>query len=357
MILMSWNRAQCACALLLLALAPWCFAADDTPWDPLFQSDQLLDIHITAPISTLMQERSDEEYLPATIAWAEPDGRAMQVDVRIRARGNYRRKRDTCQFPPVRLNFKTSDVKNTLFHKQDALKLITHCKDDSDRYEQGVIREYIIYRMLNALTDLSYRVRLLRIRYTDTESNRDDRVNFGVVIEHQDRLAKRSGLKPLDVPRGNFESLDPEYTALLTVFEYMIGNTDYSPVAGAPDDNCCHNVNLFADDNGVVFPVPYDFDITGMVDTPYASPNPRFNLRNVKQRLFRGHCMHNEHLPATLQRLQDQRATFYALVSEQEQLTSSSKRAMTKYLDSYFKIADDRRGVDKRIIQGCRGES
>lgn len=355
--LMSWKITRTSCVLSFLVLSPLAYAADGDLPDPLFQSDEVLDIQIIAPIATLMKERPNDEYLPATVAWAEPDGRSLQVNVKLRARGNYRRRRDTCELPPVRLNFKTSEVKNTLFHKQDGLKLVTHCKHGNERYEQGVIREYLVYRMMNALTDLSYRVRLLRIRYTDTESDRDDRVTYGFVIEHKDRLAKRKGLKPLEVPRTSYKSLDPEYAVLLAMFQYMIGNTDYSPVAGAADDNCCHNVNLFVDDSEVVYPVPYDFDITGMVNTPYATPNPKFGLRSVKQRLFRGHCMHNEHLPAALQRLQDQRSTFYSLVSEQQQLTPRSAKTMSKFLDTYFKIADDRRSVDKKIIRDCRGES
>ncbi|NNC77338.1 MAG: hypothetical protein HKN77_05195 [Woeseiaceae bacterium] len=348
---------QTASLFVFLLLSPFTYGGDEPPWDPLFQSDEVLELHITGPVSTLTQDRPDEEYLPANVSWVEPDGRTVSVDIKIRTRGNYRRKRDTCRFPPIRLNFKTSEVKNTIFHKQDALKIITHCKDGSERYEQGVIREYLVYRMLNTLTDLSYRVRLLKVRYTDTESNRDDRINFAAVIEHKDRLAKRSDTKPLEVPWTSLASLDPEYTTLLAVFQYMIGNTDFSPIAGPPDEDCCHNVNLFSNDSGTVFPVPYDFDITGMVNAPYATPNPKFKLRNIRQRLYRGHCRHNEHLPTIVQNFNDRRAALYALVNDEESLTSSSRKSMLSYLDSFFKIIDKRSNLDKRIIRSCRQSS
>lgn len=338
-----------------LALTPAGLAREPGQPDPLFQSDEILEIHITAPISTLMSERSDDAYLPATISWTEPDGRSVEVDIGLRARGNYRRNKDTCRFPPIRLNFKKADVEDTLFHKQDALKLVTHCKDNSSRYEQLVLREYLIYRMANALTDRSYRARLLGVRYTDTESDKDDRVTLGIVIEHKDRFAKRTGLEELEIPRTRLAALDPAYTNLMSVFNFMIGNTDYSPIAGPDGENCCHNANLFTAEGGPIYPVPYDFDMSGMVSAPYATPNPRFNLRTVRQRLYRGHCANNSHLPATLQVFRDQRDSLYALIDNEVLLTSSTAKSMRKYLDSFYDIIDDSRGVDRYIIRECRG--
>ncbi|MDX1517458.1 MAG: hypothetical protein R3288_11495 [Woeseiaceae bacterium] len=323
--------------------------------DPLFQSHDVLDIHITGPMSTLIRERPDDEYLPASLSWLEPGGEQMTVDIGIRTRGNYRRQKDTCWVPPLRINFKKSDVEDTLFHKQDAIKLITHCKDRSDKYEQLVLKEYLIYRMLNVLTDNSYRVRLLKVRYTDTEDDDDDRVAFGVLIEHSKRFAKRTGLDELEVPRTQFAKLEPAYTGLTSVFHYMIGNTDYSPVAGPRDEECCHNADLFADAKGQVYPVPYDFDMSGMVDAPYATPNPRFSIRNVRQRLYRGHCIHNAHIPDAVQSFLDNRDSLYALVNDEPALSKRTRKATLKYLDSFYDVIGDRKLLNREIIEECRG--
>lgn len=322
--------------------------------DPLFRSLETFEIHITGPMSTLVGERPDEDYLPAKLSWLEPGDKRLTVDIGIRTRGNYRRQKDTCRFPPLRINFKKGDVKDTEFHKQDALKLVTHCRDRSNKYEQLVLKEYMIYRMLNVLTDNSYRVRLLNVRYTDTEDDDDDREAIGVLIEHGKRFAKRTGLDRLDVQRTRFNKLDPAYTALTGVFHFMIGNTDYSPIAGPEGEECCHNADLFAAADGRIYPVPYDFDMSGMVDAPYATPNPRFKLRNVRQRLYRGHCIHNAHLPAAVQAFRDHRDSLFALVDNEDLLTDRTAKTMRKYLDSFYDVIDDRKRLDREIIQACR---
>lgn len=342
-------------AASLLASAGEVFAGSAGKPDRLFESHDLLDIHITAPMSTLVKERPNEDYLPAKLSWLEPDGRRMTVDIGIRTRGNFRRRKDTCRFPPLRLNFRKGEVKDTVFHKQNALKLVTHCRDRSEKYEQLLLKEYLIYRMFNELTDLSYRVRLLRVRYTDTEDDRDDREAYGVLIEHAKRFGKRTGLDELELQRTKPDRLEPAYAALTGVFHFMIGNTDYSPIAGAADDECCHNADLFAGEDGLAYPVPYDFDMSGMVNAPYAAPNERFKLRNVTQRLYRGYCMHNAFLPAAADAFRENRDALYGLIDEESRLTPRTAKAMRKYLNSFYAVIDDRKDFEDDITEECRG--
>lgn len=352
---------KCSGFLMLLALvskltfAGDVDAAEPREFDPLFQGHDIVEIHITGPMSTLVDERPDEDYLPATLSWAEPGGEQLTVDIGIRTRGNFRRKKDTCRFPPLRINFKKGDVKNTLFHKQDALKLVTHCRDRSEKYEQNVLKEYLIYRMLNVLTDTSYRVRLLRVRYTDTEDDDDDREAYGFLIEHSKRFSKRTGLEEFEVQRTRFDRLEPANAALTSVFHFMIGNTDYSPIAGPEEGECCHNSDLYAADDGRAYAVPYDFDMSGMVDADYAVPNERFKLRNVRQRLYRGYCLHNSHLSAAAKAFRDNRDALYALIDDTSELTPRTAKQMRKYLDSFYDVIDDRKDFDRQIIRACRG--
>lgn len=351
----------CSGFLLLLALASKASLAVDADGgeprepDPLFQGHEIVEIHIAAPMSTLVDERPDEEYLPGTLSWMEPGGKQMTVDIGIRTRGNFRRQKETCRFPPLRVNFKKSDVKDTLFHKQDALKLVTHCRDRSEKYEQNVLKEYLIYRMLNALTDTSYRVRLLRVRYTDTEDKDDEREAFGFFIEHSKRFGKRTGLEDFEVQRTRFDRLESANAALTAVFHYMIGNTDFSPIAGPEEGECCHNSDLYTADDGRAYAVPYDFDMSGMVDADYAAPNERFGLRNVRQRLYRGYCVHNSHLPQAAQAFREGRDELYALIDNTDELTPRTAKQMRKYLDSFYDVIDDRKNFDREIIRACRG--
>jgi len=135
----------------------------------------------------------------------------------------------------------------------------------------------------------------------------------------------------------------------------MIGHTDFSPIAGPEDEECCHNADLFAGAKGSVYPVPYDFDMSGMVDAPYAVPNERFKLRSVTDRLYRGYCLHNAHLPAAIQAFKDNREALYALIDNEDALTKRTAKSMRRYLDSFYKVIDNNKAVDRKIIRDCRG--
>jgi len=137
------------------------------------------------------------------------------------------------------------------------------------------------------------------------------------------------------------------------VFEFLIGNTDFSPVAGAPDDECCHNYVLFGNDIDPVIAIPYDFDQSGFVDAPYAVANERFRIRSVRQRVYRGRCVNNEYVEASLRRFKDRRDAIYKLVFEQEGLESRVRKKIIRYVDDFYELIDDPRDVERKIIKKC----
>ena len=337
-------------ALFLLPVAA--FAEGITDYDPLFSSQDTLEVEIEGPFAMIARERSDEEETDGAFRYTAADGTAVNFDVQIRARGNWRRNPDICEFPPLRINFKKSQTDDTLFDKQDKLKLVTHCQDRSGRYEQSVIAEYLAYRMFNALTDYSYRVRLLKMKYVYTDRSREAET-YGVLIEHDDRLSKRIGGEPVEVERVPVSAIKPVDLNIASVFQYFIGNTDFSPRATAPDEECCHNQALFTSDDDLYYTIPYDFDQTGLIDAEHAAPNPRFGIRTVKERLYRGRCVNNHLLPQTFQLYGDKRPELEALISNQEELTPVKKRNMLKYVDSFFDTIDNPKRAESRIVEKC----
>ena len=328
-------------------------AAQEREPDALFRSNDVLEITITGPFKTLMRRRPTEEDLPARLSYVDEAGATVELEVGLRTRGNYRRQMRVCPFAPIRLNFKKSKMKNTIFEKQDKLKLVGHCRNGSTRYEQVTLKEYLLYRFLNELTELSFRVRLLRITYVDTERDDDQETRYGFVIEHKKRLAKRVGLPTVEVRRTSVAALVPDQTNLTSLFQYFIANTDFSPIAGAPDDFCCHNVTLFGITGQLYYPISYDFDMAGMTDAPYATPNPRFNIRNVRQRMYRGRCANSAHVPASIRMLQEKEDAFYSLVENMPDLTGSSKKSMTALMGSFYKLINNPKAVEKKIIRHC----
>lgn len=346
------SKASYRYILLLLVTLLLHGQADSREPDPLFASNETLQVTIEAPFAELMRKRDEDQELPGSIRYIGSDGSPIELAVSVRTRGKFRALRDVCDFAPIRLNFKTSQTKETLFAKQDKLKLVTHCNPRSLIYEQAVIREYLTYRILNLLTDLSYRVRLLKITYSYSDSNRTIE-SYAFLIEDDRRLGKRIGQQPVSADELEITSLDKEYTNLASVFQFLIGNTDFSPVAAAEGLECCHNHTPYTPDDTVFFSIPYDFDQCGLVDAPHASPNRRFRLRSVRQRLYRGRCDNNEQLPATIELFRKKRTDIEALVANQEELSNKSRRSIASFLASFFKIIDSPRHIERQLVKKC----
>lgn len=324
--------------------------------NPLFADESILEVRISAPFSTIMRERSTEDELPGQLLYTDAESGEVALDIGIRTRGRYRQQARICPFAPLRLNFRKEQTKKTLFTRTNKVKLVTHCRDHSERYSQGVLKEYFAYRILNVLTDASFRVRLLRATYVDTASDKPDRVNYAFMIEHDERMAKRLDMKVSDERNTTIDSLDGSHTNLGSVFQYLIGNTDFSPILGAAGEPCCHNYVLLRpeDDHATSrLSVPYDFDMSGLVSAKHAKPNPRFKLRNVRQRLYRGRCANNEHLENTLQAFRDRRPDIEKLIVESAHMKNGTKKSLRKYIEDFYDLIDDPKAVNSRIVKKC----
>jgi hypothetical protein len=318
--------------------------------DPLFQGHEIAHMTLTAPLTTLVRERPKDDYLPGVIQYTQDDGTAVELDLEIRTRGHFRHQ--NCDYPPLLLNLKKKQTDGTIFDQQNKLKLVIHC-DKSERYEQTVLREYLAYRILNAVTDMSFRARLLRVKYVNSEENGGGQERYAFLIEHKNRLGARYGLEDLKVDRTTVASIQPDRLNLTSVFEFLIGNTDFSPVAGAPDDECCHNYVLFGNNIDPIIAIPYDFDQSGFVDAPYAVVNEHFRIRSVRQRLYRGRCANNEYIAASLQKFRDSREEIYTLIDGQVGLKPKVRKDLIRYVDSFYKLIDKPRNVERKITGRC----
>lgn len=320
---------------------------------PLFADDSVLAVTIEAPLTTLMRDRPDEVYLAGKFSFTNREGIEQTFDLKVRTRGKYRREEEHCKFAPIRLNFRKSQVAGTIFEGQDKLKLVTHCQNYKPEFEQLILREYLAYRFLNVVTDRSFRVRLMRVRYVDTEGSRA-LTRWGFVIEDDDAVAQRNGMQTVKTGNLSSDELDRKQQNLVHVFQYLIGNTEYSLFAAEPDEYCCHNIDLMsAHDDGAVYPLAYDFDFAGLVNAPYAQPNPRYKIQSVRQRLFKGRCRNIELLPATFQRFSDRRDAIYAVVEDLEALTPNSRRYVNRYLNGFFHHISKPQDVQARFIDKC----
>jgi len=328
------------------------FAADQ----PLFQSNDVLRAVLTAPIAQTYAQRHQEVrlYIPGQWTYIDNDGQTQRLDVSIRTRGHFRR--EYCSLPPLQLNFKKSQVRDTLFSGQDKLKLVGPCKAD-DRHQQYVVLEYLAYKTFEIITDHGFKTRMLRLSYVDRDDKIDPWTSFGFVIEDDSDLAKRLDLARVRVPGVKYIELDQPKTALVQLFQLLIANTDHSLIKPSGDDDCCHNIQVLGpkDDETVRIPVPFDFDMSGLVNARYASPPSQIPIRDVRQRYYYGLCQPADVLDQAIAHMQSKRGEIMALYRNAELLSNKNKQDSLDYVESFYDILDSPKRVDLEIVARCRG--
>jgi hypothetical protein len=313
----------------------------------IFTSDEPLVLTIAADFDQLLDDREEEsEERPGRMTLVSSDG-DTSFPIEVKTRGNFRLQSRICPFPPLRLDFPMDSVQGTALEGQDRVKLVTHCRD-RDSYEQNVLEEYLAYRIYNLLTDISFRVQLALITYRDTSGTMTPISRLGFLIEDEDALAARLGGEMLEVPAADPASFVQEQVGLLYLFEFMIGNTDWSAMA-------FHNVKLLRVE-WEYMPIPYDFDFSGFVDAPYAGPNPILagRISSVRERLFWGICSDHIDYPSLFARFNELHDEILSLVQTQPGLTERNARSGIDYLDGFYRIINDERASDRRIMRACR---
>jgi hypothetical protein len=285
---------------------------------------------------------------PARLTHYRTDGDTVVHDFEFKTRGYFRRLYLDCDVPPLRFDFKKKQVMHTLFEGQDKLKLVTHCRDQIDFYEQNLLKEYLIYRAYNVVTENSFRARLARITYVDTKRKRDPITRYGFLIEDEDRLAARLGGRRLERGAIGQEDINRDVMTLLAVFQFMIGNTDWEVLG-------FHNVKVvLVDPREPPLAVPYDFDWSGLVGAPYARPHSDLPIRDVQQRHFMGHCRSEAEFEAAFDRLRAVQGDLYALFRGFPLLDKKQAEGMIKYLDDFYELIDNPRAVRRSILRMCK---
>jgi hypothetical protein len=148
----------------------------------------------------------------------------------------------------------------------------------------------------------------------------------------------------------------------MAVFEYMIGNTDWSV-------QYLQNIKLVAADaSGVPTTVPFDFDHSGMVNAPYAQPAEELQMSSVLERRYRGYCVTDMKMfDGTIALFNRLKKDFYAVYTSCPLLDAKYVKTITKYMDEFYatinspqKMKDafsypcDPNGTGNLIIKGLK---
>lgn len=347
-----WTRTGQAMFLLICGLLrPAEVLAEDAA--PLFAGESLIEATIEGPLFTLMNERDEANEYEGTFSYLDTDAAERRFDIKLRVRGKFRARKQVCDFAPIRLNFRKKQVKDSEFQGQNKLKLVTHCQSNGSYFQKYILREYLTYRLLMALTENSFRVRLLHITYVDTDSKRKTRTKYAFLIENEKKLGKRIDAKRTIAQSIEHSEVDQAQDNLVSVFEYFIGNTDYSAVVAPREIDCCHNMVLFRHAQEPLLPVPYDFDHAGLVDAPYAGPNPKLPIESVRQRYYRGACVSDEQLQSTFARFEAARDDIDATIDGLQQLGKRSRKSVQKYIDRFYEIIGSDKLVQREFLRRC----
>jgi hypothetical protein len=317
---------------------------------PLFASDAPIQITIQGPVGSIVR-RAPESVAPqpATLTLAAP---AESLPIRLSARGLSRRTAGICSFPPLRVEFAQPPAATSLFAGQRRLKLVTHCQSSAG-HQQHVLLEYSAYRIFNQLTPLSYKVRLATVDYAEA-SGKVTASRRGFFIEELDDVARRNGLTEARVgDRVASSQLETRQAARVALFQYMIGNLDWSMRAGPAGEGCCHNNRLLTGQGSQLVPVSYDFDYSGLVDAPYAVPPEGFSIRSVRSRVYQGYCRLNPDVLAAAVEFRARRSSIEAIFSQIPDLSERSRNKALAYLGSFFEQIATDDNVRSKILKDC----
>ena len=317
---------------------------------PLFASDEPLKLTITGPIGDIA--RTAERSVVPRDASLTLGGSAETYPIKLAPRGITRRKRDICTFPPMRVEFAQKPAATSLFAHQNRLKLVTHCRSSED-FQQHLLLEYSAYRIFNLITPTSLKARLLTVDYVDPQAKRTTS-RWGFFIEDYDDAAHRLGLTRANVgDRVAANQLQARQAATVALFQYMIGNLDWSMRAGPAGEGCCHNSRLLAAKTPGLIPVPYDFDYSGLVDAPYSAVPEGFKVESVRERSYQGYCWLNNDVIAVAAEFRARRPAINALFGQIPGMTARTARNAVNFLNEFYaEIATDD-SLRSKILKRC----
>ena len=304
-------------------------------------------VTLTTNLHKIRGDKGDKgPWRDASLSYTGEDGKQVVVPIQIKTRGIWRK--HNCEFPPIRFNISREKSKGTIFYGLDKPKLVSYCRND-DTYEQYVLQEYQLYRIYKMLTPASYNARLIQMTYADENGGKVEAKRAAILLEEPEVLAQRMGTSFMKEKGAGPDFMEPHHGALVGVFEYFIGNTDFSIFA-------LHNIALLSQPDGNVIPVPYDFDFSGVVNARYATPDPKLAINSVRDRLFRGYCVtSNDEFSKVFDLFREKKDAIYGLY--QDDIGKMMKKDVVdqtlKYYDNFYKTINDPKAANREIIKEC----
>ena len=298
-------------------------------------------------LKDLLSKKQLDRFLPATLTFTMKDGTTITEKIEASVRGNFRR--ETCYMPGLKLNFRKDSTSS--LYKFKELKLSNGC-NTGDESGQLVIKEYLAYKIYNELTSMSLRARFMNVSFKDVSGKKKPYTQYAFLLEDVDDMAKRNNMVEIEGVAYNTEQTNREQMTIVTLFEYLIANTDWSVPS-------YHNIKLIGpkDDKSMrPYTVAYDFDICGFVDPPYATIDEQLQdqISSVRDRLNRGFPRTMEELKVAVKLFNDKKEKIMGLIKNNEYLNSKEKSRTAAYVEDFYKIINNDKELQRIFVEGGR---
>ncbi|MGB5322382.1 hypothetical protein [Lutimonas sp.] len=313
---------------------------------PLFKDEKPLKIHLTYSKEHILSYTNDSSYIKSDLSYQKEDGMMASIETEVRARGNYRR--SNCYYLPLWIKINKEASQGSIFQDDKKLKLVLPCLNSS-RSNDDVLKEFLAYKIYELISPYHFDTKLLSIQLKEEKKGKNiDHDLMGIFIQddkktasiHQGNLIKRH-IHP--------NNQDPLSSARNAMFQYMIGNTDYSIAYQ-------HNEKLFFIDDKIV-PIPYDFDMSGLVNASYAVVsainNKPLPISKVTDRLYRGFDRDDEIIQEVRNEFLNHEIDNYNLMDQYKSSFKYPKEftECKSYVESFYKIIKDDKKFENRILK------
>ncbi|MBL6668520.1 MAG: hypothetical protein CNC91_03195 [Flavobacteriales bacterium MED-G22] len=312
--------------------------------DRLFYEIEPLELKLTFSSKEVKINTNDSTYVDIPL-FVLDQKKWDTINVSLRARGNFRR--STCFFPPIRMEIKKKARKETLFEHYKKTKIVFPCLIE-DEMNDNILKEFIAYKLFELVSPYHFRTRALKLNYTDSSEKLAKKFMLrGFLIEDDSRIAKRTQAKVYK-KYIHPKSLDAEGAIKDAMFQYFLGNTDFSMAYQ-------HNGKLVQVGESVI-PIPYDFDMTGWVNPSYAVANTSLGLNSVEERVYRGYQREVSIIEKVRQHYLKLAPDFFDIISCYETEFDSPKEFehIVKFTQSFFEILENDTSFQQNIIDQLR---
>lgn len=310
----------------LLSLPNYTVAQETSIFD-LINYQEVIRINLSFDLSSLQENRRNSQAYPGSLSFTDESGQQQQWKVDLSLRGRFRRQR--CQeMPPLKIDFSKKELLSSGLAPFDDLKLVTYCMDNDQTAREALIREYLTYKLYNQLTEISFRVQLVKITITDTRTSKK-RTHLAFVIEDTAQLRARIGAKKVeDMLVRNKRQFEPHTLRMTTLFQYMIGNQDWGLTIAK-------NIKYLMRGDQVVV-VPYDFDFSVIVAASYAMGQEIIEKPLTYGRAYLGFQEDPNDLRLTFNEMLSKKEALLNVIRKCRYLRAPAKKEMKAYINFFF---------------------